>query len=242
MTSLSPFHPVILSSFAGDLWRTIGLALGFARDLPQAVSAHAHPVRLALAVAVLAGLSQFVGDSNMLFFKRVRPLRFLAGWIWNSLYFVLGQVLLAVLFWLASYILFGTAISSLRLAVLIFWLGSVPLIFDFLRMASSLGRYPGYVVRAWSWLIIVLAVCDGFEFALWQALLALALGVLLAEALKSVLDRPLGTVTAWAWRLVTGARFEPSLAGQAALRLGQAQRAEALRLSEAVGARLFEDG
>jgi hypothetical protein len=219
-----------VSHFLADLAQVIGLALGFTSDLPQAVLALPHPGLLALAVAVLAGISQLVGDSVILFVNRVRPRPFVAALGMNGLIFALSLAAEGVVIWLVARNVFGTD-EPLWMGVLVAFLGSAPLVFGFFIMAATLGPPVGQLLRLWSWLITLLAVRDGFGLALWQALICMALAWLLVWLINVLFGRPLGLLNEMLWRPVTQARIAMSRPEQQKLRSGEAQREIVLTLS-----------
>src|SRR5512136_1302112 len=156
-----------MNQLLSDLFQVISLALRFTPELAQAVLAYPHPGALALGVAMLAGASVLVGDSVVLFANRVRPSRFVAGLALNGILFALSLAVEGLTIWLVARYLFG-AQQPLGLAILIVFLGSAPLVFGFFIMAATLGPPVGRLLRIWSWLIVVLAVRDGFQLALWE--------------------------------------------------------------------------
>jgi len=220
-----------VSQFLADLVQVIGLALGFTSDLPQAVLALPHPGLLALAVAMLAGISQLVGDSVILFVNRVRPGPFFAALGLNGLLFALGLAAEGVVIWLMAQYVFGAS-EILWMGVLVAFLGSAPLVFGFFIMAATLGPPVGQLLRIWSWLITLLAVRDGFGLALWQALVCMALARLLVWLINVAFGRPLGLLNEALWWPVLRARIAMSQPEQQKLRSGEAQREIVLTLSD----------
>jgi len=220
-----------LSQFLSNLAQVIGMALRFTRDLPQAVLALPHPGLLALAVGVLAGISQLIGDSVILFVNRVRPGRFVAALGLNGLLFALSLAVEGVVIWLMAQYVFGVS-ESLWMGILVAFLGSAPLVFGFFIMAATLGPPVGQLLRVWSWLITLLAVRDGFGLALWQALACMALAQLLVWLINVTFGRPLGLLNEMLWRPVTRARIDMSQPEQQKLRSGETQREIVLTLSD----------
>jgi MFS family permease len=217
--------------FLSNLAQVIGLALGFTLDLPQKVLAFPHPWLLALAVAVLAGVSQLVGDSVILFVNRVRPARFIAALGLNGLLFALSLAAEGVVIWLSARFLFG-ADEPVGMGILVAFLGSAPLVFGFFIMAATLGPVVGRLLRIWSWLITLLAVRDGFDLALWQALASMALAWFVVWLINLPFGRMLGLLNEVLWRLVTRAPIGLSPLAQQRLRTGETQREMVLTLSD----------
>jgi hypothetical protein len=196
---------------------------------------------LALTIALLAGISQAVGDSVILFFNRVRPARFALGLTLSGLLFVLGLLVRALSLWLGVALLFGVN-EQLGRVILIVFVGCVPLLLGFLSMAATFGLYVGWFLRFLGWLIVMAGVHFGLGFTTWQAFLCTTLARLLVELLSVAFRQPLDWISAWVWRVTTGANIGMSVRGQRALRTGLLQRSTILGLSNSLSAQLFGDG
>jgi hypothetical protein len=196
---------------------------------------------LALTIALLAGISQAVGDSVILFFNRMRPARFALGLALSGLLFVLSLLAQALSLWLVITLLFGVN-EPLSRVIVIVCLGSAPLLLGFLNMAATLGPYAGWALRFLGWLIVLAGVHLGFGFTIWQAFLCVALARLLVELLSVAFGQPLDRISAWLWRAATGASIGMSVRGQRALRTGELHRSTILQLSTALSTQLFGDG
>lgn len=223
-----------MNQLLSHLFQVIGLALGFAPELAQAVLAYPHPGALALGVAMLAGASVLVGDSVVLFANRVRPSRFVAGLALNGVLFALSLAVEGVTIWLVARYLFGAG-QPLELAILVAFIGSAPLVFGFFTMAATLGPYVGWLLRVWSWLIVVLAVRDGFNLATWEALVCVVLAQIFIWLINFAFRRPLGALNDGVWKAVTQASLGMSPEAQQKLRTGEMQRQMVLQLSQALG-------
>jgi hypothetical protein len=225
-----------MGQLLSHLFQVIGLSLRFTPNLAQAVLAYPHPGSLALGVAVLAGISVLIGDSVVLFANRVRPARFVAGLALNGVLFALSVAIEGITIWLVARYLFGER-QPLGLAVLIVFLGSAPLVFGFFIMAATLGPHVGKLLRTWSWLIVVVAVRDGFRLALWEALVCVLLAQAFIWLINVAFRRPLGAVNEGVWRAVTQANLGIGPEAQQRLRSGELQREMVLRLSQPLGER-----
>lgn len=198
------------------------------------------PGWLALTIALLAGISQAVGDSVILLFNRVRPVRFALGLALSSLLFVLGLLVQTLSLWLVIALLFGVDEQPGRVVVIVF-LGSTPLLLGFLNMAATLGPYAGWTLRFLGWLIVLVGVHLGLGFTIWQAFLCTTFARLLVELLNIAFGQPLDRISPWLWRAATGASLGMSVRGQRSLRTGDLQRSTILGLSTALSAQLFGD-
>jgi hypothetical protein len=223
-----------MNGFLAHLLQVIGLALRFTPDLAKNVAAYPRPALLALGVAMLAGISVLIGDSVVLFVNRVRPTRFAAGLALNGVLFAVSLAVEGGTIWLVARYGFG-ARQPLGMAVLIVFLGSAPLVFGFFSMAATLGPYVSRLLRVWSWLIVVLAVRDGFRLALWEALACVLLAQALIWGMTLAFRRPLGAINEGVWKAVTQASLAMSPAAQQKLRSGEMEREMVLRLSRPLG-------
>jgi hypothetical protein len=231
--------PADISRFGLNLIQVIGMALQFEPDLPKATLAHSHPGLLALAIAVLAGMSQLVGDSVVLFVNRVRPARFVAALGLNGLLFALSLAAEGVVIWLTARYVFGAG-GDLWMGILIAFLGSAPLIFGFFTMAATLGPPVGRLLRVWSLLITLLAARDGFGLTLWQALACIAAAESLVWLINVPFGQTLGPVNDALWQSVTRARIGMSPPVQQRLRTGETQREIVLTLSDKLRGELIQ--
>jgi hypothetical protein len=223
-----------MNQFLSNLLQVIGLALRFTPNLAQTVATYPHPSLLALGVAVLAGISVLVGDSVVLFANRVRPARFAAGLALNGVLFALSLAVEGVTIWLVARYMFG-AQQSLWMAIVIVFLGSAPLVFGFFSMAATLGTLVSRLLRVWSWLIVVVAVQDGFHLELWEALVCVVLAQALIWGINLAFRRPLAAVNEGLWKAVTQASLAISPDAQQKLRSGELQREMVLQLSRPLG-------
>jgi hypothetical protein len=228
-----------MNQFLSHLFQVIGLALRFTPDLAHTVAAYPRPGLLALGVAVLAGISVLIGDSVVLFAVRVRPTRFAAGLALNGALFALSLAVEGVTIWLVARYAFG-AQQPLAMAVLIVFLGSAPLVFGFFSMAATLGPYVSRLLRVWSWLIVVVAVRDGFGLALGEALVCVVLAQTIIWAINLAFRRPLGAINEGVWKAVTQASLAMSPAAQQKLRNGEMEREMVLQLSRPLGEKTSE--
>ena len=223
-----------MTQFFAHLWQVIDLALRFTPNLVQTVHAYPRTGLLALGVAILAGISVLIGDSVVLFVNGVRPARFAAGLALNGVLFALNLAVEGISIWLVARRLFGAS-QPLEMAVLIVFLGSAPLVFGFFSMAATLGPYVSRVLRVWSWLIVVIALRDGFNLPLWPALVCVVLAQTLIWGVNLAFRRPLGAINNGIWRAVTQASLAMSPAAQQKLRSGEMEREMVLRLAQPLG-------
>ncbi len=186
---------------------TVGGALAL-RQEAFALAEGGGALRLALTVVFLAGLSQAVGQSLVLFANRVSPRRFVASLILSAAVFTF-----TFLFWTASVWLiasrafehprpFATAVAAVGLAY-------APQLFAFFTLTPYLGSLFWVVLSTWTLVAIVVATGVTFDLSTPRAIAAAALGWVLLQALQRTLGRPLARWNKRLKHLVAGRELAP---------------------------------
>jgi hypothetical protein len=153
---------------------------------------HAQPLGIvyAAAIVVLAGVSESLGQSVVLFLNRVRPQRFCAGALDHD-----GQPRRRLLFVDADDLvgrqLADTDQQAWQAVIVVVGLAYAPQIFAFFELTPYLGNLIWGVLSLWSMIAIVVALHFGLGMATWQALLVSALGWIVMQALRRTVGRPI---------------------------------------------------
>ncbi|MCB0185914.1 MAG: hypothetical protein KDE31_16710, partial [Caldilineaceae bacterium] len=90
-----------------SLWQTIRQAIQLNETIFAEIQRAPNGMMIALIVVILAGLSESLGQSIILFVNRVSPLRFLFALLITAANHVVGYLLWTVTVWLAGYYIFG---------------------------------------------------------------------------------------------------------------------------------------
>lgn len=190
--------------------RTLPDAVGNALSLNEAVfvAVQTAPqgVGLVLLIVLLAGLSQALGQSIVLFANRVRPHRFVASLLLSASIYAFGFLLLTTSIWLVSRYVFDS-VGSLRVATKAVGLGYSPYLFSFFILTPYFGTPISALLSLWSLLAIVLAVRISFDLTLVQALLCSALGWLLLQVMQRTIGRPVVALAKWLRRQISGVQL-----------------------------------
>lgn len=193
--------------FIGALWAVVRLSLRFSPELLQAVETYRQSGWLILAVALLAGASQLLGQSVVLFINRVKPGRFVFTLILNGVLFALSLIVWATTIWLVGLWLFevdrtwGTVVRLVSL-------GSAPYIFGFFILIPYLGPFVAKVLTVWSFLIVLAATAFTFEVGLLSGIVCVGLGWLLMVLLTNTIGRPVVAARNWIWHRITGSALD----------------------------------
>jgi hypothetical protein len=175
----------------------------------QAVLASGHGFRLMFAVVFLAGVSQALGQSVVLFANRVRPRRFVASLILGAALYVLGFFLLMTSIWLVARYGFDRA-QPLGTVFRVAGLAYAPYLFSFFVLTPYLGSFIAVGLSLWSLAAILVALQVLFGMTLLQALLCSAIGWLLLQLLQRTVGRPVQRFAVATRSFVAGQRLELS--------------------------------
>jgi len=144
---------------------------------------------IGLWIALLAGLSQAIGQAFILFVNQVRPLRFVISLGVEALLFLSGFLVWATTTWLVAWLLFG---ARLPLEQLIRALGvaHAPQLFAFLGALPYLGVPILTLLSLWTAIGFVVGLVAISDLSLWAALGSLVLGWWFTNGLQRSAGQP----------------------------------------------------
>jgi hypothetical protein len=151
---------------------------------------------IALIVVGLAGLSQALGQSLVLFINQVRPRRFILAMMASTIGYMGGYGLWLVSVWLVGVYAFGAQISWMTVAAAV-GLAYAPQLLAFFELTPFLGSPFGVLLSLWTLLAIVTAVRAGFGLETWQAVVASGLGWLLLQGWRRTIGAPVYALGRW---------------------------------------------
>jgi hypothetical protein len=157
-----------------------------------AVAASTGPF-LALAIVVLAGLSQAVGQSVVLFANRVRAGRFLFSLAIDGVLFVVGYAFLVLSTWVVMMLTGSHRVPLLELAD-VFALSYAPLLFAFLAALPYLGRNVLWALRIWHLLALVVGLAAIANRSLFAALTDAGLGWIALSIAAQTIAKPIAVL------------------------------------------------
>lgn len=203
-----------LAQFVQDLWSLIIAALTLDTHALTALLSQPNAGLLTLCVVLLAGISKLAGDSVPLFINRVSPRRFALALLGGGVTFAVELALWALSIWVILSVLLR-ADESLTRTWLVVAAASAPWVFGLLVFAPYFGGLFGWVLRIWSWLIVLVLLRDAFGLSLAGAFLAATVGWLVLRGLGILFARRTGAFHRWLWTRVTGTPGELSFEQQA---------------------------
>jgi hypothetical protein len=181
----------------------IGRALGLDGTAFLSIQRMPEGLWLALAVVLLAGISEAVGQSIVLFANRVKPRRFVVSLLLSGLLYTSSFVILTVSVWLVATYLYGSQ-KSLDTVTRAVGLGYAPHFFGFFILTPYFGSPIGLLLSLWSLVAIILALHVSLGLTLLQALVCSLLGWLLLQVLRRTIGRPVNRLVRWLRRKTAG--------------------------------------
>ena len=167
-----------------------GRVLSFDAGVFETLQTSPRALEAALLVVLLAGLSEALGQSVVLFANRVKPRRFGFSLLINALLYLLGFGVFVLTLWLLTTYSLGKQQPLSLTLVAVGW-GYAPHLFGVFALAPYLGGLLTVLLSLWSFLIIAVAVKAVFGVSLLNALLVSGAAWLLVHLIRRTLGRPL---------------------------------------------------
>lgn len=181
-----------LDHFWELIWGAIALkpeAFNFIKNLPLAAQA-------AGKVVILAGLSQAIGQSIILFVNRVKPLRFFLSLAISSLLFCFGYLFWALSTWAMKNLFYPPAISFASVRATLGF-AYAPQLFSFLIALPYLGVPINVILSIWSFIGLLLGLSISLDLDVFEAAICGALGWLMVQVLQRTIGRPVANFGRW---------------------------------------------
>ncbi len=182
-----------LDTLAPDLWSTLAGVLRL-QGAAFAQVLHVHNrFAVALAIVLIAGLSEGIAQSIVLFANRVTPARFVLSAATNALLFVFGYVFL-VSSTFAICLAPGAPHLSFSTLLLVIAFSYAPRVFAFWAALPYLGNQLLWVLRGWHLLAMVVGVAAAGHVARVDAFICVALGWLGTVVAQHTYGRPIANL------------------------------------------------
>lgn len=175
------------------------IASGFAEEVVNTPGAG----RLAVVVVVLAGLSEAVGESVVLFVNRVKPSHFVRSLFISALIFAFTYLFLAASIWGVARLFFQPEAQFTQVATVVA-LAQAPRLLGFLVFLPYFGLPVSVLLWIWSLLATTVGVAELLDLTAWQAPVVVALGSVLLLTLQRTVGRPLLALARIARRRAAG--------------------------------------
>lgn len=192
-----------------DFLSIVGRALTLDSSVHQLVQEAPWGDTAVALVVVLAGFSEALGQSLVLFASRVRKRRFVFSLFFSASVFAFSFFFLALSVWLVGTQVFGRE-ATFGVIVRAVGLGYAPYLFSFFILAPYFGNPIGLLLSVWSLIAVVRGVQVVLGLGVWQALLCAFLGWLFLQLIQRTVGRPLIGGVRWLRRRVAGAPLATS--------------------------------
>ena len=200
-----------------SLWQTIQQVMRLNQSVFTEIQQSPGGFGIALMIVTLAGLSESLGQSVVLFINRLPPRRFVLALLITVASHLGGYAVWTVTVWLVGVYVFGQSVSLYTVACVV-GLAYAPQILAFFELTPFLGNPFSILLTLWSMVAIVMAVRMGLNLELWQALLASGLGWVIIQIWRRTIGRPIYALGRWLQRRAAGVPLEFTLSDVTVLR------------------------
>jgi hypothetical protein len=200
-----------------SLWQTIHQAMSLDQNIFAEIQRVPGGLGIALMIVSLAGLSESLGQSVILFINRLPPRRFILALMITAASHMVGYLFWTVTVWLVGVYVFGQTVSLTAVACVV-GLAYAPQLLAFFELTPFLGNPFSILLTLWSMVAIVMAVRVGLSLELWQALVASGLGWLFLQIWRRTIGRPIYALGRWLQRRAAGVPMEFTLSDLSRLR------------------------
>jgi hypothetical protein len=189
------------------LGQAIRQAMLFDVDIYIAVRQSPRGIWLALAVVALAGISESVGQSLVLFINKVRPRRFIPAVLISLISYIAGYLLWTASVYIVGRYGFGKPVTWLPTAAVV-GMAYAPQVLAFFELTPFFGNPFGILLTLWSMVAVVIAVQTALGLTLGQSVLAAGLGWLLLQLVRRTVGIPVYSLGRWLRRKAIGAQLQ----------------------------------
>jgi hypothetical protein len=182
-----------------NLAQLVGGALTLNRAAFEAIEETPNGTRYALIVLLLAGTSERVGQSAILFLNQVSRQRFVLAIAAGGIGLAFETLIWTVGMWLVAGLLHGTRPPSLTSALHVTGLAFSPLLFGFLVFLPTLGVLVERLLRVWVLLAAVVGATLIFAIPPPAAALTATAGLLARPLVLYVVGKSSAAVGRYRW-------------------------------------------
>jgi predicted Abi (CAAX) family protease len=172
------------------VWEVLGYIFALNAEAFRFATTVPAGMQFALVIALLAGLSQGIGQGIILFMNQVKPIRFVFSLLINAVLYTFGFLALVYSTWLITLLPWSVHVSFSHL-VTVLGLALTPLLFAFLGALPYLGVPILRVLSIWSLLAMVVGFAAIAQVGLAEAFGYVGFGWVLLQILQDTVGRPI---------------------------------------------------
>lgn len=195
-----------LDHFWELVWGAIALkpeAFDYIKTLPLAPKAAGY-------VVILAGLSQAIGQSIILFINRVKPLRFILSLLISALLFGFGYLFWALSTWSIKNLFYPPTIPFEAVRATLGF-AYAPQLLGFLIALPYFGVPINIILSIWSFIALLLGLTTSLNLEVVDAAICGTLGWLVVQVLQRTIGRPVANLGRWLSNQVAGVNLVTDL-------------------------------
>ncbi len=174
-------------------WEVLGYVFALNEEAFRIATTVPQGLGLALVVVLLAGLSQGIGQSIILFINQVKPARFFISLLINAVLFTFGFLALVLSTWLITLLPWSVQVSFDDL-VTVLGLAYAPLLFSFLGALPYLGLPILNLLSVWNLLAMVVGFGAITSVGISNAFGYVAFGWVVLQVLQNTIGRPIANL------------------------------------------------
>ena len=198
-------------------YETVGQVLRAEWQAVAEVQLVSQGVIISIIIILVAGFSEAVGQSIVLFANEVKPWYFISSILVSAVIFLFGFAFWALSIWTISYILYGTRVS-LETVVVALGLAYTPLLFTFLVLLPYLGTIINRTLYVWSLIATLYIVGFALDLGLLQMFICALLGLIVIQTLRATIGRPVSWLSLRMRNLAAGTALDLDLSNVLARR------------------------
>ena len=172
------------------IWEVLGYIFALNGEAFRIATTVPNGLTFALVIVLLAGISQGIGQSVVLFLNQVRPSRFVVSLLINAVLFTGGFLALGLSTWLVT-LLPGATIVPPSYLVIVLGAAYAPLLFSFLGAMPYLGLPILNILSIWNLLAMVVGFGAVTNLPISDSFRYVGLGWVLLQILQNTVGRPI---------------------------------------------------
>jgi hypothetical protein len=193
-----------------EVWHLVWGAIWLKPEVFKLINQLPRGLEVALAVTLVAGLSQAIGQGIILFVNRVKPLRFVLSLVISAVLFGFGWIFWVLSTWIACNVLFRFNPALMTVAQSL-GLSYAPQILSFFIALPYLGVPISITLSIWSFLAFLTAMRSTLGLGLWQAFWCGVLGWMMLQVLQRTIGWPVARAGQWLANKVAGVKLVTDL-------------------------------
>jgi len=195
-----------------DFWDLVWGAIALSPQAFAAMIQRPDADKIAIMVLFLAGFSEAIGQSIILFLNQVKPVRFMLSVLLSAILFIFSYGFWIWSTWMVSRLLLQETVDY-AVVFRTVGLAAAPQILSFLIAMPYFGVPIQVVLSLWALLAFVRGFNVATGFGVWEAFWCGLLGWLMLQVLQRTIGRPIAALGSWLSNTTAGTHLVTDLRG-----------------------------